>query len=417
MGIVLTSSAIGSLVGCTKETEKVVTVTQDKVVEKLVVPTNQKMNAEELTTAAEQLFNPYTFMIADKLLDQALNQDPTNEKALLLKKLNARLMTFKGIANRITGLAKKYGHNSGQDFEDWKKKFPASPLKTFLLDGPQDINSYEDAQTFLVSYREALNDFRVFAKTNPNLEITLNINPLAFKEKIDQNIAKSCTVQEHDGQQVVECDLLHVAEAKVNIADLIILGQEAAGEVLFMTMYTSYSFKGLEVLQNMPNQSEQAIHQALRAIPGALDLRKDNSMSVVKQLGSDLSVAAKWAIQYQKQLCSTGSTAGVNRRGYLFDQGICVGNIDEATRSLALLDQMLSGIISVALRNNYTQKDDSVRVDYMAFFNTPTSSLLNVLEGDTYSNCGKVKTRKDKSFGGIFVDQNADLYTTDPTCN
>ncbi len=65
--------------GCQPDTVK------EKIQQKVSV--NEQMNSDELTNAAEQLFGPYTFMLAYKTAKMSVEKDPTAHHQLKLKLL------------------------------------------------------------------------------------------------------------------------------------------------------------------------------------------------------------------------------------------------------------------------------------------------------------------------------------------
>lgn len=62
---------------------------------KTKIEASSKNTASELADAAEQLVSPYTFMLAMRIADMALEKDPENLKALFYKKLLSRFESEK----------------------------------------------------------------------------------------------------------------------------------------------------------------------------------------------------------------------------------------------------------------------------------------------------------------------------------
>lgn len=396
---------------------------KEKIVDRNHIVAEQSMTSDALTDSAEQLVSPYNFPLADRVLDMALANDPTNMKAQFLKTFIKRMVVFKGILKRMQPIADANGN--GANLRQSIKKLPESPLKSFLLDnaGKSDIKDADDVQSFLVEYRNAVNDLRTFVKKNPGLDITINLNPHMFADRINQNLTESCSVTQlpDGGGMDVQCDTANMARVKLEYADFNVLAQEAAGEVLYLGLLTSYSVKGLDKLFNdMDKQKVIGQKEVIRRIEGtatAAKLRADHSLGLVKEIGADLSAAMKYAMQYQDRLCPRPEFGQYNiaqRPGYLFSKGFCVQDANQAQTQLAMFDELLSGIV-------YRDMEDAdgfmitVRIDSLALFNRPVVDLRTLFPA-TFSACGQASSLRDKTFGGTFPDGNAETFLIKKSC-
>lgn len=411
----LASALAVSVSACTKDKTK-----DDKV----TITASEKMDASTLADSAEQLVSPYTFMLADKVVDMALQKDPDNKKAQFYKSFLKRMMVFKGLATRVKPMVRKDGNVA--EYEKNIASFPESPLKQFLMDGAEDMKSVVDIQTFFVNYRNAVNDFRRFLKLNPDLDLTLNLNPYLFDKEISKEAANSCVVKnpkDGDNNYEVVCDFRNIATKKINSADAVALSQIAAGDTLAWSLYSNYSLEGIDTLSKKIEEmtsklgrqlTEQEVHQLLMATPGLGRLRNDHNMGIFHEVGADLSAALKWALNYQDRLCPKGIETPNQRRGYIFSNGLCIQNSTELQRNLGLLDEALRGAINVDL-STPEGKPVNTQVDYFALSKKPVADLKSLMPA-TYNSCGKATSFKDKTIGGVLPRGDADQFL-DLNCN
>lgn len=371
-------------------------------------------DAETLTSAAEQLISPYTFMLADSVLDTALQKDPTNKKAQLYKLFLKQPMLTRGIAKRIRPFIKQHGNSSNLvDFDKNIAQFPESPLKKFYLDSKsEDIKTAEDVQDLFVKMRDASIDFHRFLKENQDLNLELNLNPYIFEQQIKKDSVNSCTVVD----STVICDYKDIAIRKVNSADMVALSQMAAGQVAYWTLYTSYSVKGLDKVFTTLKDGNLNARQIQNLLESQNDLgllRKDAKFEILSKLGADFAAAWRWAIQYQSNLCPKGTASSNQRKGYVFSDGVCVSTGSQAQADLAQLEQILRGAVQMDLpangHNNYIVK---TTFDPMAVVRNPIKDLRSIAPS-SYVKCGdksiKAATLRDNTLGGIFPKGDAEL--------
>ena len=368
---------------------------------------NNQMQSNDLADAGEQLVSPYTFMFADKAFDMALEKDAANPKAQFYKAFIKRLMVFKGIARRIGPLMNKGDQKQIADYAKWKKDFPESPLKTFLMDGPEDIDTYAKATRVVADYNKALNEFRLFLKKNSTLELTLNLNPHVFQQEINEEYANSCTWKEvADGSIDVNCDSSGVAQKKLNSADLIALRQATGGEMLYWSIYTAYDMTTIEQISKNEQLQHMTPPEALayyKTLPSIARLNADNTLNLIPEIGVDFSAAVKWVKQYQDRVCPKGISGRNQRRGFLFKDGVCIENATELDKSLAVLDQALGGVFTAPIKDDNDQQIDQIRVNLVGFLKNPPQDLKNLLP-ESVDQEGKVTRWSDSTFGGLFPD-------------
>lgn len=381
---------------------------QVKVDDQIVV------EADALADAGEQLVGPYTFMLADKVFDSALAADPNNKKAQFYKAFLKRLMVFKGIATRIRPITRQEGNI--KELNRLTAEVPNAPLKTFLLDGKEDLKSIRDVMSFIGEYKRALNDFRKFTKANLTLELTLNLNPHVFQQEISKQMSENCeVVQNPDQSYQVKCDYLTAAQKKINSADMLALSQSTSGELLMWSLYTAYDVTNLVRLSNdMSYQAKSPEQQleVLKNLPSLARLRKDQTLSLIPEMGADFSAAMKWALQYQKNLCPHGAeTSKRNRPGHLFNEGLCVEDMNETQKTLAILDQVLTGPISQPITKENGEVAGEIRVDAMAFLKNPPKDLKLLLPSAVNEKGDVTEFGSDKTLGGLLPDGDADRLT------
>jgi hypothetical protein len=393
----------------------------DKVTEKVPqkVSVNEQMNSDELTNSAEQLVGPYTFMLAYKTAVMAVEKDPTNLKAQFYVKLLKRFEAFRGVLNRIKPLLTA---SQLKDIEKTIKDFPESPLKIFLLDNKNksEIKTVGDVQTVYGEYFSAVADFRQFLKDNQSAELTIYLNPNIFEQQIKKELANSCGYNQNpDGSWDVNCQYNMIATKKLNIADLIVIRQMASAELVYSFFTNSYSLDGLEELAKidpngrMTNQQKAAFFESL---PGFGKLRKDQNLKLMKEMGSDLSVAVKWVQQYQKDICAKGTSTKNQRKSFLFQDGICIEQQSQSAvnQFLSVLDRALGGTTQIELKDS-SDRPMTMNMNIFAWASNPIQDLRQI-KPTSWNSCDHATNLADNTLGGIFVDSNVQTLLEKSNC-
>ncbi len=380
-----------------------------------IVEVQRNMDSDQLAEAGEQLVMPHTFMLAQKAFDMALEKNPNNEKALLYTALLKPFMKTRGLAARIRPYVQRYGDTT--EYENGIKKSPNSALKKFLLDdsGLMPISKDSDVLDFLADQTDAYEKLRKHLIAHQDTEIVFSLNLLSAG--LFTNQAKdSCIVTDNpQGGFKVDCDLSEAAQVKMNRADMVVLRQMVGGYVFLLSMYTSYSLDGLEDALN--SQKNNNLHgEALanyfeRRMPNAGKLRADNKIVEWKNFGADFLASMRWAQQYQGQLCPKGQSVANQRKGYIFNQGLCIDNNDETNRGLALLERVLAGAVEMSNSEYITAEMNNARatIDYFAWSRNPVKDLRQLLPA-SYNKCGEAASLRDKTFGGIYPKGDAELF-------
>lgn len=413
--VLLATAVIMSLTACgVKEKEKLGNQ------EKLVIQTKPQMNADELVDAAEQLVTPYTFMLADKVLDQALEKDPTNVKAQFYKNFLKRLMVLKGIYSRVRPIITENGNIAEHNRSI--SNLPNSPLKKFLLEGKDDLKTEADMQNFISEYEQALEDLHVFLIRNADAEITLNLNPYLFEKEIKDEWGKSCVVVENSKDATrVECDASAAATKKMNSADLMVLRQAVGYERMVWAIYNSYSLQGMKDLQKKFAGKETTSMEQWEAIKnseGLLKLRGQAKISAIKDIFGDLTAAARWAIKYQDRLCPKGSDVANQRRGFLFSQGLCIVTDAAQLKNLEIFEKAISGPVAQEVKDQDGKVIDTIKIDVLAWSRKAPQDLKTVIipEIKNYA-CNEKLQFKDKTFGGMLPDGDFDKIAPTHKCD
>ncbi|MFZ4404979.1 MAG: hypothetical protein ACOYOK_12820 [Pseudobdellovibrionaceae bacterium] len=418
-----------SFVGCTKE----------KIIEKIPLENEQKntrfeisstATAEELALAGEQLVSMEYFPLANQIFSQALEKDPNNFRAQFYSKMLQRLTVFKGFAKRLRPFAKNYGDL--QKFDKAFSNWPESSLKTFFYNGPEDIENESQAMDLLVSYRDAVNDFRLFLKENKNQNITLNLNTRLFEQKIQDRLKNdTCRFWEEstEGRKKlpgnswsndnnnktiqVECDYTRLLQVKVNPADLMALRQTLSAEVFYYTIYTSYELEGFHQLllfkEKYPKASSESIQNFVETkLPKMGKLRKDHKLNLFNELGSDYLSAFKSVLENQRTLCpSDAQKNGKLRPGYLFETGLC-SNHSNPYEHITQVENALNDVLTFKGITQAGQEKEVV-LDLKQFFGSPVKDLRQ-LTAQTYNRCGDPLSLKDPTWGGLFVNSDAEDF-------
>tara|TARA_B110001454_G_scaffold219179_1_gene250724 strand:+ start:2778 stop:4025 length:1248 start_codon:yes stop_codon:yes gene_type:complete len=376
---------------------------------------NSAMSSADLIEAGEQLITPTQFMVADKVFDMALEQDPNNFKALFYKQFLKSFMVNKGILTRVKPLIAKHGNLS--EYEKSIKAMPDTPASRFLLDGKEDISKIKDVQTYLSDYQSALNDFRKFLIENQDKQLSIEISSAYLENLFKDTDSYECVPVSASGQNLYqyECDVTNITKRKLTTPDFMAIRQSLAGMIFFMNFYTAYSFEGIEILKTLDIKEGAAPAEVLNIVSEKLPefgkLRSQNLLKETLNLGSDLVSAGRWAVQYQNQLCPKGTEVNQQRKGYLFHKGICVKNADETLRGLAMLEQVMSSTIKVKLG----EKSEEFEMDYLAWYKNPVQDLL-ALAPKSFNSCGQATALKDNSLGGVFVNNDADKLLVQSNC-
>jgi len=412
-------SSLFALVACTTEKQIV-------EIEKPKVTIQESMNSDELTDAAEQLMGPYTFMLADSVLTKALERNPDNPKAQLYKATLRPLMATRGLWRRARPFAKANG-NIGK-WEQIMAKFPESPLKKFYTEGEEDIETPEDVMLLLDEVREAFNDLRKHIKANKDMNLVMNLNPHIFETFIKDRTFDACQVIEtHTGNGTTYeflCDYTNVALIRANSADLAVLQQMAAGEYLWLTMFTGYRVDGIEELaqidpaNKMTNQGKQTFLENKKNFGLK---RASNAMASIRNLGSDFAVAARWALKFQENLCPEPvqnndqpwwyPPSEIRRPGYLFEKGICITAVNASPsnlENLALLEALLTGPQDAKVPN---RPGKIIKADPFKFFDNAVTDLRSILP-ESYNKCGIPTKLRDSSVGGMFPNADIEQHLT-----
>ena len=194
---------------------------------------------------------------------------------------------------------------------------------------------------------------------------------------------------------------------------MIAMSQIAAGEMLLESFYNAYDVSTITKLsqdkafQAMGPQQQLAY---VKSLPSLAALRKTETLKLASEIGADFSSAVKWALNYQAELCPNGQNSTVlNRRGFLFEQGICVDNSEQTYNSLAVLDSALQGPVNISTYDDNGNVTGSIKINPFYFFSHLPQDLKQVLPASVDSQ-GNVLSWSDKTFGGLFPDGNAPIF-------
>jgi hypothetical protein len=404
-----------------KITEKIIEKKIDNPSSERLIKIDESMNDDELADAGEQLMVIHTVPLAEKAFKMALLKNPDNLKAQFYTEGFLKNYTvMKGILTRIKPLVRNHGKI--KNLEKIISELPSVPLRKFLLDGKEDIETLADVQNFLSDQQTNWNNFRKWLIKNYDKSLTLNLDPfwLAINSGIEAK--HSCQyIDEKEGKAI--CNYDNVFQKKLAPPDLMALRQMVAGQVLFYNIYTAYNYDGLDQLYKFdPKDSlttEQKYKYLLKVAPNIYTLRDRHLMGETLSIGADLAEAFRYAIKYKDQLCPKGDGQTRQRPGYLVVDGICVNNTDN---KLDLFDQALKGVTSMKLVKNGNAKGSSspvekeeVRVDVFSWFRKPVKDL-KALGPARFNECGEGEGLLDKTFGGFFVDQNGEDFVSFQEC-
>jgi hypothetical protein len=403
-----------------KVTEKIIEKPIENPVKEKLVKIDESMTDDELADAGEQLMLIHTVPLAEKAFNMALIKNPDNLKAQFYTEGFLKNYTvFKGILTRIKPLVRSQGKI--KELEKSINEIPNIPLRKFLLDGKEDIATLADIQVFLTEQQTNWNNFRKWLIKNYDKTLTLNLDPFWLVVNAGVESRHTCEIiDEKEGKAI--CNYNNVFQKKLSPADLMGLRQMVAGQVLFYNFYTAYSFEGFDKLAKFDPQgrltAEQKYNYLVAVAPNTLTLREKNLMKETLHIGADLAQAVKYAVQYKDQLCPKGPGQVRQRPGFLIHDGICVEKHEEALEKLELA---LNGIMTVKMEKNtqtYWEPRPTVdvKVDFFAWFRNPVKDLKS-LGPVRYNECGEGEGLMDKTFGGFFVEGNAEDFISQSDCS
>lgn len=374
----------------------------------------EKKKAEKLSLSGEKLVSPIGFMYANEVFAKVLEIDPGNKKALFYKAILNPLMKFKGILKRIEPLINKGTEKDQKRYKAEITGLANGGLREFLLDGKPDIDSEVKLQKFVASTRASQNKLRLFLKSNKELILNLKIN------LFEQGITKHCSVvktQEGLYKQST-CDFISVQERKVDRADIEILQHIVAGLQVYSILLTAYDGTGIQEINNERQSrkvTEEEMVNHLMSVSQFGKLQKDNSLSEIPKLGSDIFSGAKWAYRMQKFLCPLGRSGGqMNRPGYLMNRGVCISNSTPYGTPTEQVFEMLE-IALQGMPQTYDFRDNqgkesqviaSANFNPLAPIFNPKSNLKELMPNQ-FDDCGRTTGFSDKTIGGMFPDSDA----------
>ena len=371
----------------------------DKKSAKVSITATDKMSADELASSAEQLITPYSFMLAYKLAKLAVDKEPNNVRALFYYKFLKRYEAFRGFYSRVSSAL------TPAQQDELKKEialYPPSPLKDFLTEKGTDIKTIKDEQDVLAQYYGSIAEFYDFLKDKENSDFQARIN--ISKQEFRKDQAGICNATDTGSELKIQCDTTNMVSVKLNMADMILLRQITAGELLVGIAYNSYNLDGLDKLATAPAKMtlQQSIDTAFSNEKFGL-LRNDHMFGSLLKIGADMGAAANWALKYQATLCPHGAGAIDNRPGYLFKNGICfAGKQDDATHALHVLDLALKGPTLIDI----TPDIKGSNVDVFAWSRNAIKDLRTV-QPSQYDGGGKAISLRDNTVGGVLLDSNA----------
>jgi hypothetical protein len=356
----------------------------------------------KLVASGEELMTPTGFMYADVVFGKALEQDPTNKLAQFYKSFLTYPMSMRGIATRIKPQIATADLNTRRDYKRFIGALPEGGLRTFILDGKEDLKVEKDIQGFFDEQNKALDTFRSYLKANKALALTLNVTTwnVPGGEAISM-----CNVSEvANGVYEIQLCPSTVRAIKVERADFETLQQSVAGAQIYLAMLNSYDASGAitasKKLGGSP-QTNEAVYNELSKDPEFGKLRNSGAaLKAIVDLGMDGVAGVRWALSMQDQLCPGGIEA--DRSGYLIDKGICINQpkppADSVETVLENVEIALSGnVIQVALG-----KPDGAlsSIKPAAVLTNPVQDLKAL--SPSFDSCGFVVGLADSTINGLF---------------
>jgi len=374
---------------------------------------DDQSKAEKLALAGEQLVTPVAFMYADSVFDQALSIDSENFRANFYKRFLAPFMSLKGYMARFKPLIVQKGEEAKKRYEERIKNMPNSGLKTFLLDGPEDITNEKTAQIFLDGLVKAKSEFRAFLEKNKDRELTLNINSVELMNKAMNKAEEDCRVEQiSEGvfEYSEECSMAEVLQVKVERADFELLKHITAGHEIYATLLTAYDVTGVIKKDEIVGKdaTQEQVVEYFRSIEDFGKIRENHGLKNIQAMGSDAVVGLKWAYELRQKLCPKGREDKLNRPGHLFKNGLCVPEYSKdgepIEQVLAFFERVMNAeTVEMVIPKNKSKTNDEVRtqVAYLSPLVNPVVDLKTIMPIN-FNECGNAMDVGEPTMGGYF---------------
>ncbi|MDZ4662994.1 MAG: hypothetical protein SGJ18_15385 [Pseudomonadota bacterium] len=421
--ILIVSSLISILVlsGCSRSGKPRPGKIDLNDIQKSTLTSEQK--AEKMALAGEQLVSPVSFMYADYVFDQALVQDSKNFRAQFYKALLAQVVVYRGIVKRVEPYIKTQSTKVEQNrYDRWIKNQPNSGLKSFLLDNSNlpDIKDEKSFQAFLDTVTAGYETYRTFLKTNKNsMNLTLNVNDSKEISRRVKAGKEECSWKNPEPgiYDPSECVLTDVLEIKVDQADAEVMQQVAAGMEMYHIMLNSYDMSGLiNANKVLPENATPAqIFAYLNQIPDFGQLRSEQKLGRVTEMGSDVVAGMKYAMENYKMLCPEGTHTEKARKGHIIENSICMYDVNvpdsknRVEKLIASMTQILGGGVVLG-KVGHDIRDDSIvtaNFNYTALLKNPVQDLKKQFP-TSFNRCGNPVALADKTMGGLYADGDAE---------
>jgi hypothetical protein len=357
--------------------------------------------SDQLTNFAEELLTPVNFMHADVLLDKALIADSENKTAQLLKRANASQMLMRGFYTRI----KPYLADKPKAMAAYKrslKMLPEGDLRTFLLDGQEDIKTDVNLQDFLASFIEANDKFRLFVKANKETPFTINV-PVFLNDKVANTefnndkkagLARCAAEVIGDIYKIKECPFVRSEKISLNKADMEALQHAIAGAEILGSLATAYDMSSVGMAIEKfahKNTSPGEVWSLLRTNSDFGLLRSASALKAIPEMGLDAIAGVRWAMTMQKEICPKGKMAPDSRPHMLARNGLCIPKDDEFSEILSKVEAGLTGnaIIFHMVRDSGNSKSGLfIKTTPLAVFDAPIGNLQDL--APVFDKCNKL---------------------------
>lgn len=189
--------------------------------------------------------------------------------------------------------------------------------------------------------------------------------------------------------------------------------QIVSGFQVYSVLINAYSLDGAIGVSDRFKDKEvsgNVIREELLKVPGFATLRDATGLGSIVSMGIDAIAGVRWAKSLQSKLCPAGTDNPSNRPGYVFNNGLCIEEKQDAETSLeevlknvelalngGLVDSTFNGV-------NGTHK---TQIKPVAFLNGSVKDVRDL--GLFFDECGNVIDSADSTLGGIFVKKDANV--------
>ncbi len=336
--------------------------------------------SEVVTDEAEEKVALSTLNQAWGGFNEALQLHPGNHRAAFWSEFLKPILEMKGMIARIRPLYLKQELGLERYMRLIKDlEMGSSPeWVKFITDGPNDIDTDERAFELMDRQIVALDSLRIFLKANKDRSFALRapLKLLQLKQTHKKN--DKCAALTIMMSQFRGCPEAGMITFKVNRADLEGLQYIVSAEMLQIAMLFAYKVNPIALFENTQyNRTfKEKAALVMKGYDGGLFAR--NRLSLANEALADWTVAQRYVVLNQAELCKNGRFSHENRAGYLFTSGFCFGHTN-GTIEKGVLEMFETIAAGKPLSVDAAFVSAPVSIYPLKFFNEPPKSIASLM--------------------------------------